>query len=252
MGRSRAVASLGAALALGAAALFLLDIGAADAQGWRNPDAGSADAPPRIENAEPVDPMDLIRDLEGEPRPDGRESRGEEPSSGWGESPSTDASEPATSDPDAARNAEPESNNPDGRSAETPAERPAGADIDRLERSLLEGGAAPLREYEPAPPVPGVRVVLRGLDKMTGDLGETEASIGETAKLWRLEIDVRACYSRVEASQSAAGSAFLQIRDTKKAPAETVFSGWMFAASPALSAMDHPRYDVWVLSCSTS
>jgi hypothetical protein len=41
--------------------------------------------------------------------------------------------------------------------------------------------------------------------------------------------------------------AFLQIRDIR----ETVmrFSGWMFASSPALSALDHPRYDVWVVSC---
>lgn len=125
-------------------------------------------------------------------------------------------------------------------------------DLDALKQRLLEEGSSAQREQEPAPPVPGQKVVLRGLDKMTGALGETEASVGETAKLWRLEIDVKACFSRVEASQSAAGSAFVQIRDTKNGGEEQVFSGWMFAASPALSAMDHPRYDVWVLSCKTS
>ena len=123
-------------------------------------------------------------------------------------------------------------------------------DLDSLGGAGLRPGA-PLPEDEPAPPVPGQRVVLRGVDKLTGDLGEAEAAVGETAVLWRLEIDVRACFARPELGESA-GSAFLQIRDTKPDPAEMVFSGWMFAASPALSAMDHPRYDVWVLSCKTS
>lgn len=140
-----------------------------------------------------------------------------------------------------------------GRETEpAPDAGPAPVDLEALKRRLLDQGSAPLDEQEPAPPVRGQRVVLRGLDKMTGDLGETEAAVGETASLWRLEIDVKACFSREEASKSAAGSAFLQIRDTKNDGNETVFSGWMFAASPALSAMDHPRYDVWVLSCKTS
>lgn len=110
---------------------------------------------------------------------------------------------------------------------------------------------APIPTPPPPPSVEGTEVVLRGLDKLTGDLSETTAAVGATARLWRLEIDVKACNARPEAGSSDA-SAFLQIRDTKPDPAETVFSGWMFAASPALSAMDHPRYDVWLLSCKIS
>ncbi|HBK91552.1 MAG TPA: hypothetical protein DDZ68_07785 [Parvularcula sp.] len=34
-------------------------------------------------------------------------------------------------------------------------------------------------------------------------------------------------------------------------PSNTVFSGWMFASSPALSALQHPVYDVWVIDCKT-
>lgn len=113
------------------------------------------------------------------------------------------------------------------------------------------GVGAPIPTPPPAPSVAGVSVVLRGLDKLTGDLSETSAKVGETARLWRLEIDVKACYARPETG-SLDASAFLQIRDTKPDPAETVFSGWMFADSPALSAMDHPRYDVWLLSCTIS
>lgn len=169
--------------------------------------------PPRVENPEPVEPDQLIPEESAAPALEGEAGRDEQPAA-----------------------------------AASASDR---IDIDRLERSLLEGGAVQ-RELEPAPPVPGVRVVLRGLDKMTGALGEAEARVGETAKLWRLEVDVKACFSRPQASASAAGSAFVKIRDVKPSKSEEVFSGWMFAASPALSAMDHPRYDVWVLSCSTS
>jgi len=45
--------------------------------------------------------------------------------------------------------------------------------------------------------------------------------------------------------------AFLRIWDTKTPDAPAAFSGWMFAESPALSALDHPRYDLWVISCTT-
>lgn len=122
---------------------------------------------------------------------------------------------------------------------------PAASETFRLDRG------APIPEAPPAPSEPGVRVVMRGLDKLTGELGETDADVGGSASLWRLQIDVKSCYRRPEAGSTDA-SAFLQVYDTKYDPPEPVFSGWMFAASPALSAMDHPRYDIWVLSCSNS
>ena len=179
-----------------------------------------------------VDPLDPFA-IEGEARPaptsPQRDQRG--------------AEEPAAQ-------ADPEATQQEGEAAAETG--PAPVDLDALTRRLLDQGSAPVEEQEPAPPVRGQRVVLRGLDKMTGDLGETEAAVGETASLWRLKIDVKACFSREQASKSAAGSAFLQIHDTKNDGDEMVFSGWMFAASPALSAMDHPRYDVWVLSCKIS
>ncbi|MEM9726482.1 MAG: DUF2155 domain-containing protein [Pseudomonadota bacterium] len=126
-----------------------------------------------------------------------------------------------------------------------------GLNLDGLE-GLERGPSSAIPEAPPAPPVAGVEVSLKAVDKLTGDVTDAVARVGGGATIWRLEIDVKACYARPEASQSAAGSAFLQIRDTKFEPAQTVFSGWMFAASPALSAMDHPRYDVWVLSCTIS
>ena len=66
----------------------------------------------------------------------------------------------------------------------------------------------------------------------------------------RLAVTVRACRS-TPPEQSPESAAFPQIDDTP--PGEQtrrVFSGWMFASSPAIAAMDHPVYDVWVVECS--
>ncbi|MBX2855262.1 MAG: DUF2155 domain-containing protein [Rhodobacteraceae bacterium] len=97
----------------------------------------------------------------------------------------------------------------------------------------------------------GTAVKLRGLDKLTGRVETIEAPVGQVAMYERLQVDVKVCYSRT-AARAPESSVFLQILDTKDEPPRLAFSGWMFASSPALSAMDHPRYDVWVLSCSTS
>ena len=88
--------------------------------------------------------------------------------------------------------------------------------------------------------------VLRGLDTMTGQLRDIEISSGETVTFERLEISLAECRYPTENPASDA-FAFLTIRDVREN--EPRFRGWMVAASPALSAMDHPRYDVWVLRC---
>ena len=67
----------------------------------------------------------------------------------------------------------------------------------------------------------------------------------------RLQIRLEVCQAPEDNAQHGT-MAFLQIRDTKYADAELAFSGWMFAESPALSALDHPRFDVWVINCTTS
>jgi hypothetical protein len=88
---------------------------------------------------------------------------------------------------------------------------------------------------------------LRGLDTLNGTTLDLEIAVGETIRFGHLEVTAEAC--RVpEADPDGDAYAFLRIRDIREdAPR---FSGWMFASSPALSALDHPRYDVWVLSCS--
>ena len=92
-------------------------------------------------------------------------------------------------------------------------------------------------------------VQLRGLDTLDGETEDIEVAVGETATFGHLEVTAETC--RVPASDPEGDAwAFLSIRDVREdAPR---FEGWMFASSPALSALDHPRYDVWVLSCSRS
>lgn len=107
-------------------------------------------------------------------------------------------------------------------------------------------------ELEPMP-----FAVLQTLDKVTGRTGTATVAVDETVKLGTLFLTVRTCRKAppIEEPESAA---FLQvwqpIRDEHgKIPdhpeSEWVFSGWMYASSPSVSAMDHPVYDVWVIDC---
>ncbi|MEL6279666.1 MAG: DUF2155 domain-containing protein [Pseudomonadota bacterium] len=99
--------------------------------------------------------------------------------------------------------------------------------------------------------VSGDVVVMRGLDKLTGRVETFEAPIGGVVTYERLRIEAKACNRRTE-NRAPDSTAFIQVFDTKYDEEVIAFSGWMFASSPALSAMDHSRYDVWVLSCKTS
>lgn len=91
--------------------------------------------------------------------------------------------------------------------------------------------------------------VLRGLDKVSGDLADLEMANGQTQGYGRLRITMGEC--RYPAGNPAGDAyAFLTIR--AEGVEQPVFEGWMIASSPALNALDHPRYDVWVLRCTTS
>lgn len=93
------------------------------------------------------------------------------------------------------------------------------------------------------------RVKLQSLDKITARTITFEADVGSTLRFGPLYIRVQQCKksSPIEKPESAA---FLQLWEVDPGEdAKWVFSGWMFSSSPALSAMDHPIYDVWVLDC---
>jgi hypothetical protein len=91
--------------------------------------------------------------------------------------------------------------------------------------------------------------VLQGLDKVTARVVTVEAPVGAPVHVGALEIIVRACKKRRPEDQPES-AAFLDIWELHRdQPAAALFRGWMFASSPALSAMEHPVYDIWVLDC---
>jgi hypothetical protein len=92
-------------------------------------------------------------------------------------------------------------------------------------------------------------VQLKGLDTLNGTTQDIALRVGETTRFGYLEIVADTCRVPQEDPKGDA-YAFLRIRDVREEVPR--FSGWMFASSPALSALDHPRYDVWVDSCSNS
>lgn len=91
---------------------------------------------------------------------------------------------------------------------------------------------------------------LQSLDKTTARTMTFNARVGSTVKFGPIYIRVQTCRKAppIEKPESAA---FLQIWEVtpKEQKPQWIFSGWMFASSPALSPMDHPVYDVWVLDC---
>jgi hypothetical protein len=93
--------------------------------------------------------------------------------------------------------------------------------------------------------------MLQALDKITARVKLLSVKIGQAATSFgTLSIQVMAC-RKAPPEDSPEAAAFLKITDTKSEPAQLVFSGWMFASSPALSAMDHPVYDISVVDCTS-
>lgn len=93
-------------------------------------------------------------------------------------------------------------------------------------------------------------VKLQALDKSTARTLTFEAKVGTTIEYGSLFIKVQSC-RKSEPLEKPESAAFLQIWEVplNATKSEWAFSGWMFASSPALSAMDHAVYDVWVLDC---
>lgn len=100
--------------------------------------------------------------------------------------------------------------------------------------------------------ISGSAVIVRALDKVTARTQDLTIVIDETVKYGTLEITARKCLKRPP-EDTPETSTFLEIRETKQdEEALMVFNGWMFASSPALNALEHPVYDVWVIDCKMS
>ena len=91
--------------------------------------------------------------------------------------------------------------------------------------------------------------VLRGLDRVSGELVDIEMANGQSRSFERLAVTLGEC-RYPEGNPSSDAWAYLVVRDAgENRPS---FEGWMVASSPALNALDHPRYDIWLLRCITS
>lgn len=93
--------------------------------------------------------------------------------------------------------------------------------------------------------------VLQGLDKVTARVSTFEAPLNQKVKFGALSVTMRHCDLRPPEEPPESAS-FLEIYETKRGEnPQSVFTGWMFASSPALSGMEHPVYDIWVLECKS-
>ncbi|HLJ19611.1 MAG TPA: DUF2155 domain-containing protein [Stellaceae bacterium] len=97
--------------------------------------------------------------------------------------------------------------------------------------------------------------VLQGLDKTTARVSTIEAPLGKPVRFGTLVITARAC-DKKPPEEPPNTAAFLEIDEARaqgqaSTDVQHLFSGWMFAQSPALSTLEHPVYDVTVLDCKT-
>lgn len=103
-----------------------------------------------------------------------------------------------------------------------------------------------------AEPVANPVVALAGLDKVTGRIITFDVYIDETVQFGALQITPRACYSRPP-NETQRTSVFLEVDQVSlKQTVTRIFTGWMFADSPALNAVDHAVYDIWLVDCKQS
>jgi len=101
----------------------------------------------------------------------------------------------------------------------------------------------------PAQKVVNKQAVFAGLDKITGRIIKFDVDMEETVQFGALRVKPHACYTR-PATEAANTDAFVDVDEiTLQGEVKRIFSGWMFAASPGLSGVEHPIYDVWLTDC---
>ena len=94
--------------------------------------------------------------------------------------------------------------------------------------------------------------LLQGLDKVTARISNFTAPVGKPVRFGSLSITVRTCRTNPPEDRPES-TAFLQISERRRGlPEKPLFSGWTFASSPALSALEHPVYDIELLACTAA
>ncbi len=107
-------------------------------------------------------------------------------------------------------------------------------------------------EQAPIPRISNPTAVFSGLDKITGRIITFDAAIDETVQFGALQVTPRACYTR-PATEIQNTTSFVEVDEiTLAGDIKRIFTGWMFANSPGLHAVEHPIYDVWIKDCKTT
>jgi hypothetical protein len=90
-----------------------------------------------------------------------------------------------------------------------------------------------------------------GIDKITGRITSFDVYIGETVQFGALQVTPKVCYSRDD-TEAQKITSFVEVDEiTLDRKIRRIFTGWMFADSPGLNAVEHPVYDVWLTECKT-
>ena len=112
-------------------------------------------------------------------------------------------------------------------------------------------GAPPAPDTGPPPErIENPVAHFAGLDKVTGRIFSFDVKIDETVQFGALQVTPRVCYTRPPTEQPET-VAFVEVDEiTLQNEQRRIFTGWMFAASPGLHAVEHPIYDVWVTDCT--
>jgi len=93
--------------------------------------------------------------------------------------------------------------------------------------------------------------LFSGLDKITGRIISFDVSIGETVQFGALQVTPRTCFTR-PTTETQNTDAFIEVEEvTLQGEVRRIFTGWVFAASPGLHAVEHPIYDIWLTDCKS-
>jgi hypothetical protein len=139
----------------------------------------------------------------------------------------------------------------------TPGAPPPGQRPQQPQRGANQPPAAPAAPPPPsetvveptANKIPNPTAVFSGLDKITGRIISFDVAINETVRFGALEVTPRACYTRPP-TEAPSTDGFIEVDElTLQGELKRIFTGWMFAASPGLNAVEHPIYDVWLADC---
>lgn len=91
--------------------------------------------------------------------------------------------------------------------------------------------------------------IFAALDKVTGRISHLEVPMDQTVEFGALKVTPRICDTRPPTEQPHTAS-FVEVDEvTLSGEQQRIFTGWMFAESPGLHAVEHPVFDVWLTNC---